>query len=191
MAITTTNKTYYDAGVITTSSIIVGYEGGSNRVVRLTFTTNDNPYNLTGASSLSWSLGGNYKPDDASVPTLRWYVGTSSTSHINAGISTTEYHGNVTATNNSGEYTFSGSADIILLPNTTYYLWIFPSVEKYSYYHMSKDKGATVTLSGSAGLVHIDDGTGFNMYQAYIDNGTGWDLYMPYIDNGTGWDLCN
>jgi hypothetical protein len=40
------------------------------------------------------------------------------------------------------------------------------------------------------GIIYIDSGSGFELYQCYIDNGTSWDLYIPYIDNGTNWDLC-
>ena len=48
---------------------------------------------------------------------------------------------------------------------------------------------ATVTTSGGAGLVYIDNGSKWETYQVYIDNGSSWDLYMPYIDNGSSWDL--
>lgn len=41
----------------------------------------------------------------------------------------------------------------------------------------------------SAGSVHIDNGTSFDVYAIYIDNGTSWDQYVPYIDNGTSWDI--
>jgi len=41
----------------------------------------------------------------------------------------------------------------------------------------------------SAGSVHIDNGTSFDVYLIYIDNGTSWDQYIPYIDNGTSWDI--
>ena len=48
-----------------------------------------------------------------------------------------------------------------------------------------------ITSTGMMGLVHIDNGSGFEMYLIYIDNGTGWDMYIPYVDNGSGWDLCS
>lgn len=50
---------------------------------------------------------------------------------------------------------------------------------------------SVVTITGLMGLVHIDNGSGFDMYLIYIDNGTGWDMYIPYVDNGSGWDLCS
>ena len=183
--ITTTEKKYYKNGTETTSSIIVGHDSDGNRVVRLTFTTDS----TTSANSVSWSLNGNYD-SEVGLPALRWYIGTDSESHVNAGMTTTEYHGNVTSTNNAGDYTLSGSANVILLPNTTYYLWIFPNTTYYNFYYMVEGRQATVTLSGSAGLIYIDNGTSFDAYQVYIDNGTDWDLYMPYIDDGTDWGLC-
>lgn len=41
------------------------------------------------------------------------------------------------------------------------------------------------------GLVYIDNGSGFEAYQAYIDNGSGWDHYIPYVDNGTTFEQIN
>lgn len=180
---TLTDKRFYTGGTEESASQIVGYANSKNRVVRFTFQTG-----TVGASSVSWYVEDNYFAD-GTQPGLRWYVGTSATSHVNAGASTTTYTGTVTATNKSGEYHFSGSANVALLPNTTYYLWIFPSVAKYGYYNLSEVPATNVTTSGGAGLVYIDDGSSLSAYQTYIDNGSGWDLCMPYIDNGSSWDL--
>lgn len=42
-------------------------------------------------------------------------------------------------------------------------------------------------LFTASGVVFIDDGAGFNLYEIYIDDGTSWNLYEPYIDNGVEW----
>lgn len=181
--ITTTAKQTYTGGTAESSSNIVGYANSKNRVVRFTFKTDS-----VGASSVEWVLNDNYFAD-GTVPGLRWYIGTDANSHVNAGASTTVYHGDVTAALSAGAYTFSGKANIVLLPNTTYYLWIFPSVSKYGYYNLTEKRQAQLVTSGGAGLVFIDTGTALEAYQVFIDNGTSWDHYMPYVDNGTGWDL--
>ena len=58
-----------------------------------------------------------------------------------------------------------------------------------------RDSSSTVpSFSGSIevdlllGVVYIDNGSGWDMYEIYIDNGTSWDRYQAYIDNGTSWD---
>lgn len=173
---------FYTGGVEESSSKIVGFANSKNRVVRYTFTTD-----AVGASSVSFSVERNYE-GDGTLPGLRWYIGTSSTSHANAG-ATSEYCGNITVTENSGEYAFSGSADIVLLPNTTYYLWLFPSVTNYGYYYVSENRTQYITTSGGAGLVYIDNGSNIEAYQCYIGNGTGWDLCLPHIDNGSEFKL--
>lgn len=48
-----------------------------------------------------------------------------------------------------------------------------------------------IAITGTSGLVYIDNGTTLEAYQIYKDNGSSWDQYIPYIDNGSGWDMCN
>lgn len=183
--ITTTEKQLYNGGLTTNVQHVVGYYSEKNQVVRYTFTTDAN-----GANFVSWSLLKNYI-GGGTAPNLRWYIGIDPSSHINAGISTTTYSGDVAITNSdgAGTYTFSGESDMVLLPNTTYYLWIFPNTTTYGWYNLTELVQATITISGASGIVYIDNGTRFDAYQFYIDNGTNWDLFVPYIDNGTNWDL--
>ena len=183
MATITSGASQTYAGTSESTQKIVGYNGGKNYVVRYAFTTGSE-----GASSVSWELGGN-SLGGGTAQTLRWYITTSSTSHINAGATTTKYHGNAKSSVVGGYTVFSGSADIVMLPNTTYYLWIFPSVATYGFYWLTANEKATLTISGAAGLVRIDSGSAFEAYQCYIDNGSAWEAYMPYIDNGSSWDL--
>ena len=173
------------AGASATNLKLVGYNGGKNYVARYSFKTD-----ATGGSHISWKLLNSSFSGNGTVPPLRWYIGTSSNSHINAGVSTTKYHGSVKVSDNGGNDAFSGSADVVLMPNTTYYLWIFPATSTYGFYWLDVEDKATLETSGAAGLVHIDNGSSFDSYQVYIDNGSGWDMYIPYIDNGSGWDLC-
>ena len=180
MTITTTEKKTYTGGVAESASQIVGYADSKNRVVRFTFTTD-----ASGAGHIAWVLETNYLATSY-APGLRWYIGTDPESHKNAGATTDAYCGEVTKETVSGAVKFSGAADIPLLPNTTYYLWIFPSVATYGYYNLTQNQQAKVTPSGVFGVVYINE----EAYQAYIDNGSGWDMCAPHIDNGTSWDAC-
>lgn len=179
-AITLSNPVYYSGGA-SGATAIIGVDGTNNRVVRFTLTSP-----ATGASSVSLSITGLQFGMGTIPTTLRFYIGTEAESHKNAGASST-YTGTLnidTSTNTS----FSGTADFLLLPNKTYYLFIFPSTTTGGWFYAS---AATFSLNGlgGAGLVYIDNGSGWDAHQVYIDNGTSWDLHMLYIDNGTSWDL--
>lgn len=183
MTITTSTAKCFD-GKSSTTLFILGINGGRNCVARYSFTTGTG-----GANSVSWSLTNNYDSGYGTMPPLRWYIGTSDSSHIDAGADKTTYHGDVTATYYGGSYIFSGEADVVLLPNTTYYLWIYPNTTAYGFYNLGNKQTVTLETYGAAGLVYIDSGKGFEAYQIYIDNGTKWELYMPYISNGSKFEL--
>lgn len=127
-------------------SAVVGYEMYGTRVVRYTMTSP-----TIGASHVSLNFKGNYEAGNAIPASLRFYIGTSDTSHANAG-SSSEYHGTLTMSEPSAdEYTYSGEADVILLPNTTYYLWVFPSSTQVAYvYWTTSTKNTICTASGGA-----------------------------------------
>lgn len=156
-----------------------------NYVIRYSFTTGSE-----GASSVSWKLGGNsHSSETGNGGALRWYITTSGTSYSNASSTTTKYHGNVTVSVVDYYDVFSGGADMVMLPNTTYYLWIFPASTAYGFYYLTPGTKATITTSGSAGLVRIHDGSAFHAYKCVIYNGSKWEAYMPKIYNGSSWDL--
>lgn len=120
---------------------------------------------------------------------LRFYIGTDPESHINAN-PTYEYSGELSI--QSDGVTIAGSAEVMLLPGRTYYLWIFPAENTYGLYGwLNETMVATMETIGSAGVVFISDGSDFRAYQPYIDTGTEWKPCTPYIDNGTGWDVCS
>lgn len=182
--ITTTSKVTINGDSTSGAQQIVGINAGRNQDVRFTFTTDSN-----GASAVYWALPNN-SMGSGTAPALRWYIGIDPNSHINAGSSTTVYNGNVSVSNDGyGNLTFTGYADMVLAPNTTYYLWIFPGTTTYGFYWLTANQQATVTTSGSAGVVYIDNGSSWDAYQCYIDNGSSWDLYIPYIDDGSSWSV--
>lgn len=173
--------TFYKAGD-TVSSRVVGYESKSNRVARYQITAP-----AEGASHVDIVFYSDGKSGGSNTP-IRFYIGTDPDSHANAGADSA-YTGAMTL--GSDGKTFTGSADVLLLPNETYYLWFFPGQALYGYYAWHGDGTSTLETSGGAGLVQIDtSGAGFEPYQVYIDtDGTGYELYMPYIDNGSSWEL--
>jgi hypothetical protein len=139
------NAIFYKAGSSGVSAI-VGYESGTTRVARYTLVSP-----ATGASHVALQFNNNLPFGDGTVPeTLRFYIGTSETSHANAGASS-EYTGTLTYTKVYTEYNYSGEADIVLLPNTTYYVWLFPASTATKYLQWNTAPGAaTATATGGA-----------------------------------------
>lgn len=181
----------YYKGEVNTNSPLAGYLTG-NRVMQYTFTTP-----ATGATEFSLSITG-VSMYSSSFPSLRFYLTDSPTSHINAGASTAEYDGELirsaAGSGEKGQYKYTSDVvQKLLLPNTSYYLYIFTANTNarsayfpYDGLQYTTDL-ATMTVEGGAGLVYIDT----EPYQAYIDNGKSWDLYMPNADNGKSWDLLS
>lgn len=179
--ITLSSPEFYAAGTSGVSSVI-GYGDSQNRVVRYAFTTPSD-----GGSKFSFSFTNvsvyngfnNVTPEES----LRFYIGSNVSSHVNAGASS-EYSGAAVVTAIGSGYTVSGEVEIKLDPDATYYLWLFPSTTYWGLFNWTSAV-ASAEVIGAQGVVYIDNGTGFDAYQVYIDNGESWDLYIPYIDNGT------
>lgn len=173
--------TFFKAGKTTTSRV-VGYESLSNRIARYAFTSPAEGSSHQEIVFYSNGLGGGTK-----IP-IRFYIGTDENSHTNGGANST-YHGTLTL--GSDGKTFTGSSDILLLPNTTYYIWFFPSSTAYGYYAWYGEGTSTLTTSGGGGVIYIGNGSSYDAYQVYIGNGSSWDLCIPYVGNGSSWDLCS
>lgn len=181
--VTTGAALYYKAGTSGVSSV-VGYESKSNRVARYKFTAPS-----TGATSVSVQIKNVLLGDGSSSSAIRFYITTSADSHINAGESAV-YSGTLSITLSNGTYTATGSTDMMLMPNTVYYLWVFPGSTYYGWWYWNTP--ATLKTSGGAGLVYIDNGSKLVPALPYIDNGSGgWIQAMPYIYKGDTWVLCS
>lgn len=163
------------------ASAIVGYADGVNRVVRYKFTTP-----AIGASKFTFSKPSItvYSNSIGSSEKLRFYVTDDPASYANAGANA-EYHGTVSVSGN----TATGSADITLLPNKEYYLFIFPGFASYGAYNWNYPPTITVTLDGGAGLVYIKKGSEVKKHQAYVKKGSTWQHLIPYKKEGSSWDL--
>ena len=130
-----------------------------NRVARYSFTAPAN-----GASSVSLIFADmHYTPAEGKTrPTsFRFYIGTDANSdYINAGAGSTPTG---TVNLSDGSYTeFTGSANYLLLPNTTYYLFVFPATSTYGWYYwegtaaMSSEGGSYSVPSLSASSVEME-----------------------------------
>lgn len=120
----------------------VGYDG-SPIVGRFAFTTP-----ATGATSISFSTGSYSavgQTGSGSLQNFRFSVTTDSTAYINRTSASgfpvaVDAGANIMASN--------GPASVQLLPNTTYYLWIYPAESRYGVWKITS---VSVTLSGAYG----------------------------------------
>ena len=162
--VTGTAQAYADGS--TTSGKLIGYSGSVNRVVRYQFTTG-----ADGAQQISFSFKGPASPSGSTTAaTINWYVTTSSTSHISAGKDAVK-NGTCAASYNSSTYAFTisvtgGAAK--LLPNTTYYLYLFPGHGNTNSYLTINAPWATsleITLEGTykARTLTMEIGAGVNL----------------------------
>ena len=135
---------FYKEGVSGVSAV-VGYESHANRVVRYTFVTP-----AAGASTVHLAFSGNSK-GNGTTPALGFYIGTDPDSHANAGADA-PCTGQLSLQADGRSY--SGGGEIILLPQTQYYLWVFPVTTVFGWMSWSRTEGnAVAALSGGAGSV--------------------------------------
>lgn len=134
-----TSPVFYKSGQGGVSAV-VGYESLCNRVVRYTLRTG-----ASGAGRVSLAFSGNWE-GHGTYPKLRFYIGTDPESHINAG-RTAPFTGELSR---SG-YNYAGTAEIMLLPDADYYVWVFPATETFGWIQWSYAPGAAVAdVSGGA-----------------------------------------
>jgi hypothetical protein len=123
------------------ASVVVGYEGERRRCARYEFTVP-----VPGASSITAQINGpHFVEDGGREAPVRFYIGTDPDSHVNAGPDS-PYTG--VATVDSDKRTVTLAADIILVPDKTYYLWFFPSVDYWGWYYWSRN--CTITTYGGS-----------------------------------------
>ncbi len=142
-----TTATWYRMGQVQSGEYAgcVGYDGGPV-VGRFAFTTGSQGASAMSFQSLvlgptgmsTWSSG---NPD-----AFRFLLGTDpeqcKSRCSSSGTAVTIVWGD------SNRMTGGGSRSVQLMPNTTYYLWIYPSTSSYNLWDIG---GITVTLSGSYG----------------------------------------
>lgn len=141
--ITLTSPQFYKNGVSGVSAV-VGYESQSNRVVRYSLRTDS-----LGASHVDLAFSGVSKGGGA-VPRLRFYIGTDPDSHADAG-SAAVHTAPLTATDSQ----YTGGADILLLPETDYYVWVFPATQSFGWMHWSTGAGTAVANCSGGALTRL------------------------------------
>ena len=142
-----TDSVFYKDGVPGQSKV-VGFESGVTRVARYAFISPD-----TGGTELTFRLDAVSKGNGADIP-LRFALSTDPEAYTNAGANA-PYTGKVTL--ELWDYAAYGAAQVRLLPNTTYYLWLFPGENTWGWYYVSA--GGTVTVTGiSQGIATAPDG---------------------------------
>lgn len=135
------NWSWYKKGVSGYSRVF-GYEDSSRRVARYKFTAP-----ASGASGLSITIYSGGRGSGNHIP-INFFIGTDPDSHANAGPGST-----ATGTFTLGDdwLTFTGSANMILIPNQVYYLWIFPGEDTFGWYWGTRaNYTSTITTSGAA-----------------------------------------
>lgn len=168
--------TYY-AGGTSGASFVIGWESKRNRVVRFSFTTGS-----SGATSITISTTAGTIEHEQGVAYTRipFYITRSSTSHANAnladGFAVTGY---ITGSNGNA---YTGTVDIILKANTTYYVWFFPPSKDYgwSYWH---------NVSGSYTTSHTESGT--SKFTLSISAGTGSSITVNRTSSSVGLSTGN
>lgn len=134
-------------------SSLVGYSSTAIRSVRYKFTTP-----AEGASKLTFSKGSNGLSAGTAYD-LQFLISTDPdmAGSLNPSFAGT---GAVTMTGKEGSYyTAAGSMEgMILLPNTDYYLYIYPATAKHCMFSWNYASTVTLTLDGAAGVVRIKEG---------------------------------
>ena len=142
-----TDPIFYKDGV-PGQSAVAGFESGVTRVVRYTFTAP-----TTGATALTFQLDAISKGSGADIP-LRFAISTDPDLYQNADANS-PYTGSVTLA--LWNYTAEGQAQVQLLPEQIYYLWLFPGKNQWGWYYVPSS--GTVTTSGvSQGVATAGDG---------------------------------
>lgn len=155
-----------------------------SRVARYTFTA---PSEGAQKVKVTFHTGGR-SAGDSHIP-IRFFIGTDPDSHANAG-ATYEYTGELTL--ESDWITFTGEADVLLLPEKTYYLWVFPgNDEVYCYYYWDRyTYKQTLETEGSACVVSVVRNGAWWLALIYCTYKGNWWLCAGYVCRGGKWYLC-
>lgn len=152
------------------------------------------------SASLSVTMNAMENSPKASTIPLRWALCSSDTNFANyqSKEDVTDSKQIVTGTasfavessyKNCSAFTISTDS---LKSETTYYLIIYSKkgvTSQNSLVFNQATKHSITVKYYDAGLVYIDNGSGFDAYEIYIDNGSSWDAYEAYIDNGSKFEL--
>lgn len=140
--------TWYSGGKSGVSAVVGNdWNGAENkplrRVGRFQFSAPE-----VGAAGVDIVFHTNKVANSGKFIPLNFYIGTDPDSHANAG---PEYEVTGNFVLASDYLTYNGSADIMLHPNQTYYLWIFPGNDEFGWcYGTRLNHTSTLTTIGIA-----------------------------------------
>lgn len=130
------------------------------------------PVPAQGAQKVRLTFNTNGKTAGEHIP-IRFFIGTDPDSHKTANGSY-PYTGELTI--GSDWMTFTGEADILLIPGQTYYLWLFPGTSNYgAYYWERSGYDNTVETSGAGGVCCV------------MHNGEPWLGQIHVVKGGEFW----
>lgn len=133
-------------------SAVVGIENHMARIARYEITAPS-----IGASSVSLRFVGFSGGEGTRPSRLRCYIGTNANSHADAG-SGSPYTCILTRSGSA----YTGSADIVLLPSTRYYVWVFPddfSTYGWMFWSIGAQDGTMETSGAAASDLSAGNGT--------------------------------
>lgn len=129
---------------------VVGVESKVTRVARYSFTAP-----AAGASHIDLAFDG-FSHSQGEAIALRYHITESPDSYADPTPSD-PYTG--TLTMNAALTAATGSADVLLLPGKTYYLWVFPAVLVWGWYSWILEGAALTTSGGSVSGLSAQSGT--------------------------------
>lgn len=185
---------YLNGNKQTLDYLRLGYYNGKPAVLRYKFKAPKEGASIVNIEKRSLNLLGGSSDDK-----IMLFITTNGDSHIgacyvNGATNNPEFDTvcNISKGDNSNytEYVISSSVEKILLPDTEYYLFLFPAHKNVSFYEIYGSIYITMTFEGAAGLAQIDTGNELITAIPYIDNGTEWQQAIHYIDNGNTWNIC-
>lgn len=169
----------YKGDVLTiTFSALTGYNLSTHTVAGSTFSSGGS-YTVSGNTSV------------VATASIKSYTLSISTSN---GVSVTVYDEISGATySNGSSITHFSTITITCTLDSAY------DLESLTVNNVSYENGVSIEVSSDVtivavakakGIVHIFNGSSFDMYLVFIFNGSSWDMYVPYIFNGSSWDMC-
>lgn len=187
MSTTFTELTEYEffrnseAGV----SELIGWDLDRIRLVRYKFTSP-----VGGANHIAISKD-RIKVRNGKPIGLKFFISTSPDLYLTLPTDYASVGWELPSEKSGDSYTFTGAVDVVLLPNTDYYLYIFPGeFADSSNYWWDYWKTITVELSGAAGLVRIKVGGTELLTTPIVKNGDSFVQLAATIKNGDSLTYC-
>ena len=175
------NVLFYRGGVSGVSAV-AGNDWENNAVIRrVARYTIQAP--STGASKVSLSFVANAFGNGSYIK-LRFFIGTNPDSHANAGADAA-YTGEFAL--DTAYLKFTATSDVRLLPNATYYLWIFPASDTYGWYYWPKGVNSEMNAEGAAGAVQICIDGEMKTAIPRIYSGGEWKYPSPRVFENGAW----